>query len=418
MSEPMMESAKYGAAAFEGSTNILPGVFPREMGPNALAYLTEVVNAGLTSNMVSRFEKAFAEAHGVKHCIGTPGCTQALFATMLGMDFSPGDEVIVSAITDYGSVAGMLFQNLIPVFADTDPGTALISRATVEPLITERTRAIICVQKLGLPCDMDPLLELAQKHNLIVIEDVCQAIMARYKGKLAGTMGHVSCFSLDAEKTCGADMGGAILTNDTELYKRIYNRAIARGAVMKKDFGRQHIYRGFATRMPQCTAATALANLEILPRQIAARQQMAALLNKLISGIPGIIPYDVPPERTHTYWMYGFSIDPTMFSCTSDAFALDLKRRGINNAGLGRYYLLPDSLSFLSAQAAQRAFPFSMPPASNLYTYSGDTTPNARRFLENWIRWVWTEKYTEEHVKLMAALIRQAVAANQRRSVL
>ncbi len=399
-------SAKYGAAAFAPGDR-LPDVFPREMGPNTHTYLNEVVDSGLTSNMVGRFETAFAKAHDMKYCIGTPGCTQAMFATMLGMDFMPGDEVIVSAIADYGTVAGLLFRNLIPVFADTDPATALISHKTVEPLITNRTRAIICVHKLGLPCDMDPLLELAEKHHLIVIEDVCQAIMAQYKGRLAGTLGHVSCFSLDSEKTCGADIGGAILTNDTGIYNRIYNRAIARGAVTRKDFGREHIFRGFAARMPQCTAATALANFEILPDQIIRRQHSAALLDSLIANIPGITPYQVPAERAHTYWMYGFSINPTAFSCTPADFATELRAAGIANAGLGRYYLMPVALPFLASQAAQKEYPFSKPPASFNYNYSGDMTPNAKQFLDTWIRWVWTEKYTDEHIDYLATAIKQ-----------
>ena len=408
-----LENAKFGAAAFDPATDKLPGVFPREMGPNTLKYLQEVVDSGLTSNMYDRFCNYFAKLHEVKHCIGTPGCTQAIFAAMIGMDFEPGDEVIVSSIADYGTVAGVLFENYIPVFADVEPGTALISAGTIEPLITDRTRAIICVHKLGLPCEMDPILKLAAEHDLIVIEDVCQAIMSTYKDRLAGTIGHLACYSFDAEKTVGADIGGAVLTNDDDIAARINNRAISRGAKTVKDFGRTHFYRGFATRMPQCTAATCLANLEILPRQIANRQKTAALLDSKINDIPGIIPYEVPSNRTHTYWMYGFSVDPLAFSCTPDELADQLNHAGIPGVGMGKYYLMPAAMPFLADNVVNNVYPFSTPPASRKYEYSENTCPDAKTFLDTWIRWSWTEKYTPEHIEYIAKLIRTVAEKNR-----
>jgi dTDP-4-amino-4,6-dideoxygalactose transaminase len=407
-------NARFGARAFEPSTADLPSVFPRTMGPNALRYLQEVVDAGLASDMVERFERYLADLHGVRFCVGTPGCTQAVFAAMLGMDFEPGDEIIVSPIADYGTVAGLLFENYIPVFADTDPGTALISAATIEPLITDRTRAILCVHMLGLPCDMGPIMALAERHGLLVIEDVCQAILSRYHSRLAGALGHLSCFSFDSEKTCGGDIGGAVLTDDEDLYRRICNRAIARGGVEQPGFGRAHTYRGFAARIPQCTAATCLANLEILPEQVEQRQRMAVLLDSLLAEIPGIVPYEVPEGRTHTYWMYGFSVDLARFSCSPADFARQIKEAGLQNAGLGRYYLMPAALTFLAENVARGMYPFSVPPASRRYDYSAASVPNARAFLETWIRWVWTEKYTEAHVELMAAIIRGVADANRR----
>lgn len=408
-----LENAKFGAAAFDLGTDKLPSVFPREMGPNAMKYLQEVVDSGLASDMYDRFCDYFADIHQAKHCIGTPGCTQALFATMIGMDFEPGDEIIVSPIADYGTVAGMLFENYIPVFADVDPGTALISAKTIEPMITDRTRAIICVHKLGLPCDMDPIMKLAAKHDLVVIEDVCQNIMSRYKGRLAGTLGHVACFSFDAEKTCGADIGGAVLTDDDDIAQRIKNRALSRGAKSVAGFGRTHFYRGFATRMPQCTAATCLANLEILPRQIENRQKMAALLDSKIKNITGIMPYKVPSNRTHTYWMYGFNIDTSAFTCTPDEFAAQLAHAGIPGVGMGKYYLMPVAIPILADNVTNDIYPFSMPPASHKYEYSENTCPNAREFLDTWIRWSWTEKYTEKNIGYIAKLIRIVAEKNR-----
>jgi len=157
-----------------------------------MQYVREVIESGLTINMVGRFESAFAKAIGVKHCIGTPGCTPALATLAAAFDFEPGDEIIVSPITDYGSIQGLINENYIPVFADTAPGTVNISAETIEPRITNRTRAVLAVHKTGLMCDMDPICELAAKHNLIVYEDCCQAVFSDYKGRTAGTMGYAA----------------------------------------------------------------------------------------------------------------------------------------------------------------------------------------------------------------------------------
>ncbi|NPV10113.1 MAG: aminotransferase class V-fold PLP-dependent enzyme, partial [Anaerolineae bacterium] len=239
------ERARYGAAAHLGERGKLPTPFPREMGPNCLKYLQEVVDSGLTVDMMGRFERAFAQKLGVKHCIGTPGCTPALAILAAALDFEPGDEIIVSPITDYGTIQGLCAENYIPVFADTEPGSPNLSARTIEPLITERTRAILCVHKTGLICDMDPINQLAARHGLFVYEDACQAVMGRYKGRLAGTLSRAGGFSFDPEKTLGSDTGGCVVTDDDELAERMRFIGQSRGAQMKEHFGRLHTERGY-----------------------------------------------------------------------------------------------------------------------------------------------------------------------------
>jgi hypothetical protein len=143
--KPKMDRAKYGAEAFAGATGSLPARFPRRMGPNCMNYLQEVVDSGLSCNMVQRFEQAFAKELGVKHCIATPGCTPALAVLAAAFGFDPGDEIIVSPITDYGTIQGLVREHYIPVFADTESGTINMSAETIEPCITDRTRAILVV---------------------------------------------------------------------------------------------------------------------------------------------------------------------------------------------------------------------------------------------------------------------------------
>lgn len=412
--EQALPNAAFGAAAMAPATGQLPGIYPREMGPNTMTYLQEVVDSGLASDMIGRFTSYLAEMHGMQFCIGTTGCTQAIFAAMMALDFEPGDEVIVSPISDYGSIAGAVFQNYIPVFADTVPGTALMDPASLESKISDRTRAIIAVHKLGLPCDMDPIMDIAARHDLVVIEDVCQAILSIYKGRLAGTIGHLSCFSFDSEKTCGGDVGGAVLTNDEAIFGKLQNRGIARGAVQRPGFGREYTSRGFSVQIPQCSAATTLANLEILAPQVAARQKSAAMLDQRIAEIPGLSPYVVPDERTHSYWMYGFIFDPDAFNCSADDFAAQVAAGGIEGTGMGRYYLMPAGVPFLDGMARAQKFPYCKPPASYEYVYSGDDVPHAQAFLDRWVRWFWTEKYTEQHVEIMASIIRDVAERNRR----
>lgn len=408
-------NAKFGSAAQIRSSIGLPTVYPREMGPNTLAYLREVVESGLASDMVSRFEKVLAEAHGRKHALLTPGCTNALFALFAGLGFAPGDEVIVSPIADYGDLCGLLFQNCVPVFCDTDPVTGLITADTIEPCITERTRAILAVNFFGLPCDFAPIMELAQKHNLLVIEDVCQSILATYRGRLSGTLADVAVFSFDSEKTLGADMGGAVLTDDEELYRRMVNRVVARGGVELPGFGRQHLHQGLALRAPLCTAATCLGNWEIIHRQVEQRQKTAAMLTERIREIPGLRAYEVPADRTHTYWMYGFHVEEERLAVGTAEIAAQLKEAGIP-CGQSKYYVLPAAVPFLAEKAAKGVYPFSTPPASRQIDYEAKRIcPNAVRFMDNWIRWNWTEKYTEDDVEKMAAIIRNVFSRNARK---
>ena len=408
MSAPL-QRAKYGAEAQAADRGKLPVPFPRTMGPNCMRYLQEVIDGGLAVNMIGRFEKAFAKEMGVKHCIATPGCTPALAALAAAFEFEPGDEIIVSPISDYGTIQGLIRENYIPVFADAAPGTINLSAETIEPCITDRTRAILVVHKTGIICDMDPILELARRHNLIVYEDVCQAVFGQYKGRIAGTFGVAAAFSFDAEKTMGSDVGGCVVTNDDELAERIRFIAHSRGAVAEPGYGRRHTVAGYALRMPQCTAAVSLAQLEIIREQVTHRDAMVRLLTKLIGEIPGVRPLPIPDYLdVYSCWMFGMNIDPDAFSCTVDEFAQALADAGIPGAGTARYYLLPEACTFLKHNAANGVYPYSRPPASRTYTYGAEACPNAARFLDTFIRWSsFCEKYQPEHCELAADIVRE-----------
>ena len=410
-------AAKYGAAAFEGQRGKLPNRFPRVMGPNCMTYLQEVADSGLTSKMVTRFEAAFANELGIKHCIATPGCTPALAALAAAFDFEPGDEIIVSPVTDYGTIQGLIRENYIPVFADTEPGTVNLSADTIGPCITDRTRAILVVHKTGIICDMNPIDALAEQHGLIVYEDACQAVFSEYEGRYAGTLSKAGAFSFDAEKTLGSDVGGCVVTQDDELAERLRFIGQSRGGEMEPHFGRKHVEPGYAYRMTQCTAAICLAQLEVIREHVAHIDRMARLLTELIGGIPGVTPLPIP-EYVNVYscWMFGMSLDPDAFACTAEEFAEQLQEAGIPGAGMGKYYLMPAACTFLDENARRKVYPYSMPPASREYRYTADTSPNAKAFLETWIRWsTFCEKYQAEDCDLAAEIVREVAGRNRRR---
>lgn len=412
---PTLERARYGVAAHAGLTGKLPNPFPRTMGPNTLKYLQEIVESGLTCDMIGRFERAFAEKLGVKHCIAAPGCTPSLAMLAAALPFEPGDEIIVSPVTDYGTLQGIIRENYIPVFADTEPGSVNLSARTIAPCITDRTRAILAVHKTGILCDMDPILQLAAKHNLLVIEDCCQAVMGRYKGRIAGTIGNAGAFSFDSEKTMGSDTGGCIVTNNDRLAERMRFYGQSRAGVMVPHFGRTHTAPGYAFRMPLCTAAVTLAQLEIVDENVAQRDRMVRLLTDLLGEIPGIVPLAIPDYLdVYSCWMVGFSIEPGAFSCGTEEFANQVAAEGIPGAGIANYYLMPEALTFLNERAAKETYPYSKPPASRSYVYDETTCPTAHEFLKTFIRWsTFCEKYEPEHCQLAADIVRRVADTNR-----
>jgi perosamine synthetase len=408
--------AQYGAKAYAGlSAAAVPNPFPRQMGPNCMTYLQEVIDSGLTSDMVERFERRFADALGMKHCIGTSGCTPALAVIAAALALDPGDEIIVSPVTDFGTIQGLCKQNYIPVFPDTAPGSLNMSAETIEPCVTDRTRAILVVHKSGIVCDMDEINALAARRSLMVYEDACQALFGRYKGRLVGTLSRATAFSFDPEKTLGSDIGGAIVTNDDELAERMRFVGIYRAGVMRPHFGRVYPECGYAYRMPQMTAAVCLAQLETIQGLVANRDRTIRKIYRLLAEIGDVTPLAIPDYvDVHSCWMGGFSIGPGAFRCSTEEFAAQVEAEGIGGMGIADYYLMSEAALFLQRQAAEKTYPFSMPPASRAYRYSGDDCPTARAFLSHFVRWVISDRYTDDDCARIADAVRTVADRNRK----
>jgi perosamine synthetase len=268
--------------------------------------------AGGTAPQVQALEREWAGYVGAKHCLTTCSGTAALHMALAAIGVGPGDEVITSAFTFLASASCALHQNAIPVFVDIDPRTYTLDPSKLEAAITERTRAIIPVHIQGLPADLDPILEIARRHKLAVIEDACQAHGALYKGKKVGTLGQIGCFSLNNFKNlCGGE-GGLFVTDDEALLEK---------GVLIRCFGdevdevsKRRVYNasilGYMYRNQELPAALARAQLRHLDQYNRLRIDNAGYLSRELAGIPGVIPPYCPPDRTHVYFMYNVRFDP------------------------------------------------------------------------------------------------------------
>ena len=257
--------------------------------------LLEVMRSGVWSRnkVVDEFEKEWAQLLGVKRCLTVVNGTNALNASLAQYEIGWGDEVLVTPYSFIASVSCVVFNGAIPVFVDVDPETFQMDPAKIEAKITSNTRAILPVHILGLPCDMDPIMKIAKKHNLIVIEDACQAWLAEYDHKKLGTFGHAGCFSFQNSKNIPMGEGGAIVSNDDAFMDRCFsyhNYGNPYGSEAGA-FSAGAVRIGTKLRLTEYQAAIGLVQLKRLEEETEQRNQNAALLRKAIDNISGILPY-------------------------------------------------------------------------------------------------------------------------------
>jgi perosamine synthetase len=264
---------------------------------------------------VNRFEAAYADLTGAKHCVATANGTSALYASLAALGIEPGDEVIVPPYTFIATINAVLLQYALPVFVDTDPESFQIDARKIEAAITDRTAAIMPVHLGGNVADMGAILEIARKHKIPVIEDACQAHLAEWQGKKVGTLGATGCFSFQVTKNLSSGEGGAILTSDGDLAERCYafqnnNRARTATGYNFAFLGG----RGANLRMTEFQGNLLLAQMTRLEEQSRTREQNAQYLTGMLKEIPGISPAKMYEGCTrNAYHLY-------MFRYKSEAF--------------------------------------------------------------------------------------------------
>jgi dTDP-4-amino-4,6-dideoxygalactose transaminase len=256
---------------------------------------------------VTDFEQKYAALLGAKACLGTASGTTALMVALHVMGVDAGDDVLVSPYTFIASYNVILMSKALPVFVDTDPETFLLDPTKIEERITDRTTAIIPVHIYGLPVDMDAVNSIAGKYDLKVIEDACQAWLAEYKNKKAGTLGDLGCFSFQNSKNLPTGEGGAITGNNEEIMDRCYafhNSGRPHGSF---KWDSPYPTRGSNRRMQQFQALMLLSQMKRIQKDADLRLENALYLDSKLKEIPGIIPYKlVPGANRSAYHMYPF----------------------------------------------------------------------------------------------------------------
>jgi len=320
-----------------------------QIGDEEKQAVMEVLDSGMLAQgpRVKAFEEAFAEMCGVEHAIAASSGTTALHVALLAHGIGPGDEVITSAFTFIASTNSILFTGARPVFVDIDPRTFNLNADLIEAAITPKTKAIMPVHLYGLACDMDPILNLAEKHGLVIIEDACQSHGAGYMGKKVGSFG-AGTFSLYPTKNITSGEGGMITTNDPEIDEK--SRVIRQHGMRRRYY---HDELGYNFRMTDVHAAIGLAQLKKLDKFNAVRQANAKFLSENLKGVS--VPY-VPEGQSHVFHQYTVRVSDGK----RDALRTHLQERGV---GSEVYYPVP--IHQQSFYVADLGYKDSLPQTEN-----------------------------------------------------
>jgi dTDP-4-amino-4,6-dideoxygalactose transaminase len=279
--------------------------------------VAEVISTGWVSQgpRVREFEAEFARAVGANDAVATSNCTTALQLALYVEGVGPGDEVIVPSMSFIASANSAWQNGATPVFADVDRRTYNLTAETIRPLITSRTKAIMPVHQLGLPADMDPILELAAEHGIAVVEDAACAIGASYKGRKIGSLGPLTCFSLHPRKVITTGEGGMIAAQDPGVAARL--RRLRQHAMDVSDLARHgardvvvesYPERGWNYRMTDLQAALGLSQLELLDEILADRRRLADRYTAAIERIAFVEPPHEPGYAERTWQSYAVTL--------------------------------------------------------------------------------------------------------------
>ena len=291
-------------------------------GEREFKYIKEVLDSGsgsgMSGDMNSRLEKAFAEKVGAKYAITFNSGTSTLHAALDAVSVGAGDEVIIQPLSPISDINVILSQNAVPVFTDIDPDTFNIDVSDVEKRITGKTKAIMPVSLYGLPCDLDPIMEIAEKNNIYVISDAAQAHMARYKDKGIAEIAHITSYSLENSKHITTGEGGIVVTNNEAFATKMRkfgslgfsNMTSGDGRVrLNKDIFQDPHYKrhdefAYNYRMPEITAAMGLAQTERMEFFINLRIKVAEMYAQAIKECDYLVPQKVPEGYLNTYFCY------------------------------------------------------------------------------------------------------------------
>lgn len=383
----------------------------RNLGQPELAHLVEVIGSGTLNSTKGRFvkqlEQEFADKLGVKHVFACASGTAAVHTAIAAVDPEPGEEIITSPITDMGALSPILYQGAIPVFAEVDPRTWNLTAETIEPCLSPRTKAIIATHLFGNPCEMDEIIALADSRNIPVIEDCAQAFLAQHRGCYAGTIGRISCFSLQQGKHITTGEGGLVATDDDALARRMFlfiNKGWGYG-----DADPDHYFLALNYRMSELQGAVGVGQLPKLERSVQRRVASARTLTQKLTPLRGIETPYVHPDNVHTYWKYCLRVDANVIPGGSEALGKQLKARQISCAP--RYVQKPAFMCRVFQEQktfGNSRFPFTL-ARPEVLQYDPQRFPLTMQALESVLVLPWNENYLDKHLDYIAESIHESV---------
>lgn len=278
------------------------------LGEEELNNVIEAIKSGWISSRgkyIPEFEEKFVRYCGVSHGIATSNGTVALHLALVALGIGSGDEVIIPTLTFIATANAVSYTGAIPVFADSHPDYWCLDPEKIEERVTVRTRAIIPVHLYGHPCDMDPIMDIAKRHNLYVVEDAAEAHGAEYKDRKVGSFGDIACFSFFGNKILTTGEGGMCLTDNEHLAERMM---ILRDHGMNPNRKYWHDVIGFNYRMTNMQAAIGVAQIGKVEGIIARKREVAGIYNSLFNGVDGVALSTEMPWARHVYWMYSILV--------------------------------------------------------------------------------------------------------------
>jgi len=319
-----------------------------QIGEEEIEAVIKVLKSGVLTHglgagpMVTKFEKEFANFAKVKHAIAVNSGTGALHSALVAAGIKPGDEIILPSFTFVATAEVIVFIGAKPVFVDIELETYNISSTRIEKAITRKTKAIMPVDLYGLPADMQPIREIADKHGLLIIEDAAQAHGATYKGKPPGAFADAACWSFYASKNMTTGEGGMITTNNGEIAETI---RIIRSHGEKEKY--KSTMLGHNYHMPEISAAIGCIQLEKLPRFVARRRENAKRLTERLKKAEKLQLPQEPKGHEHSWYLYTVRLKNSK-NKEREQIVGDLKRNGIDAFVCYRYpiHLMPYYSSF------------------------------------------------------------------------
>ncbi len=358
------------------------------LGGKELEYVTDCLKSNWISSAgkyIAEFEKGFAGYCGTKYGITTTSGTTALHLALAALGIGKGDEVIIPAFTMGACAFSIVYTGAKPVLVDAEPETWNMDVTQIERKITPNTKAIMPVHIYGHPCDMDPIMDIARKHHIYVVEDAAEAHGAIYRGKMAGGMGDVGCFSFYANKIITTGEGGMIVTNNEKVAdyaRRLKDQAFSR----ERRF--LHTDIGFNYRMTNIQAAIGLAQLEHIDRFVEMRRKNASLYNRQLQGVSGIT---LPKEKQwakNVYWMYSIVVE-NEFGMNRDELMAFLRQKDVDT----RTFFIPMHVQ---------------PALNNMGLFKGEHYPVSEMLAERGLYLPSGSGLTEDQIDVVCEAVRQA----------